>query len=347
MAADAGTTARSNAVRSCRTSNRSRITASRLGICSVILAACVAVPAFAGELKYPTKPVRLISAYAPGGGNDTMARALAQRLTEAWGQQVIVDNRPGANGLLACEITAKAAPDGYTLLMASISSHAINPALYQKIPYDPIRDFAPVSLLGTTANMLVVHPSTPSKTVKELVAYIKGRNGVTYGSNGIGSSQHLAGALFASTFGLSLTHVPYKGTGPMTNDLLGGQITMAFANMTTALPHVRTKRLVPIAVTSLTRSSSASDVPTVAETVPGFEATSWWGIVAPRATQPGIVESLNRDIVKVLASADMKTFMHSLGAEAKGNTPKEFDAFIRSELAKWSKVVKESGARAE
>ena len=312
-----------------------------------IAAALIVSVTTAADLKYPTKPVRLISAYAPGGGNDTVARAVAQRLTEAWGQQVIVDNRPGANGILACEITAKAPPDGYTLLMASIATQAINPALYPKIPYHPINDYTAVTLLGTTANLLVVHPSTPAKTVKELAGYAKSKGGLTYGSNGIGSSQHLAGALFASTFGLNLTHVPYKGTGPMTNDLLGGQITMAFANMTTALPHVRTKRLAPIAVTSLARSSSLPDVPTVAETVPGFEATSWWGIVGPRGMPPAIVDMLNRDIVKILASGDMRGFMGSLGAEAKGMTPKEYDAFMRAELAKWSKVVKESGARAE
>jgi tripartite-type tricarboxylate transporter receptor subunit TctC len=312
-----------------------------------VLAAVAATPATAAELKYPSKPIRLISAYAPGGGNDTVARAVAQRLTEAWGQQVIVDNRPGANGIVACEITARAAPDGYTLLMASIATHAINPALYQKIPYDPIRDYTAVTLLGTTANLLVVHPSTPVKTVKELAAFAKAKGGATYGSNGIGSSQHLAGALFASTFGLNLTHVPYKGTGPMTNDLLAGQITMAFANMTSALPHARAKRLVPIAVTSLTRSSSLPDLPTVAETVPGFEATSWWGIVGPKSMSPAIVEPLNREIVKVLASAEMKSFMNSLGAEPKGMTPKAFDAYMRAELTKWSKVVKDSGARAE
>jgi tripartite-type tricarboxylate transporter receptor subunit TctC len=316
-------------------------------LCSFMLVTLVATTAIAAEQKYPTKPVRLISAYAPGGGNDTVARAVAQRLTEAWGQQVIVDNRPGANGIVACEITAKAPPDGYTLLMASIATQAINPALYPKIPYHPINDYTAVTLLGTTANLLVVHPATPAKTVKELAAYAKSKGGLTYGSNGIGSSQHLAGALFASTFGLKLTHVPYKGTGPMTNDLLGGQITMAFANMTTALPHVRAKRLVPIAVTSLARSSALPDVPTVAETVPKFEATSWWGIVGPRGMPQPIVETLNRDIVKILASADMNTFMASLGAESKGMAPKDFDAFMRAELAKWSKVVKESGARAD
>jgi tripartite-type tricarboxylate transporter receptor subunit TctC len=301
----------------------------------------------AAERAYPTKPIRLISAYAPGGGNDTIARAIAQRLTEAYSQQVIVDNRPGANGLLACEITAKAPPDGYTLLMASIATHAINPALYQKIPYDPVKDFAPVSLLGTTANVLVVHPSTPAKNVQELVAYAKQKPGLTYGSNGVGSSQHLAGALFGTTFGVKLVHVPYKGTGPMTNDLLGGQITLAFANMVTALPHVRNKRLNALAVTSLKRSSSLPEVPAVAEAAPGFEATSWWGIVGPRAMPGAVVESLNREIVRALKAAEMKAFMANLGAEAHGTTAQELGAFIRSELAKWSKVVKESGAKAE
>src|SRR5215212_9519554 len=226
-----------------------------MNVCVAALVVSGAAAAGAAERAYPSKPIRLISAYAPGGGNDTVARALAQRLTEAFGQQVIVDNRPGANGLLACEITAKAPPDGYTLLMASISSHAINPALYAKIPYDPVRDFAPVSLLGTTANVLVVHPTTPARTVKDLAAYAKAKPGLTYGSNGIGSSQHLAGALFGSTFGLNLVHVPYKGTGPMTNDLLAGQIAMSFANSVTAVPHVRNKRLTALAVTSLKRST--------------------------------------------------------------------------------------------
>ena len=258
-----------------------------------------------------------------------------------------MDNRAGANGVVACEITAKAPPDGYTILMASIASHAINPALYAKIPYDPIKDFAPVSPIGTTVNVLVVNPSTPVRTLKELVAYAKAKPGITYGSNGIGSSQHLAGALFGTTFGLNLVHVPYKGTGPMTNDLLGGQIVMSFANMTTALPHVRSKRLSAIAVTSLKRSTSLPDVPAVAESVPGFEAISWWGIVAPRATPPAIVDALNHEIVKALGTADMKSFMNGLGAEPYSSTPQQFAAFIRSELTKWSKVVKESGAKAD
>ncbi len=320
----------------------------RLSHVLAALAVSVISAAGAAEGAYPTKPIRLIVPYAPGGGNDTMARAIGGKLTEAWSTQVIIDNRPGANGLLACEITAKAAPDGYTLLMANIASHAINPALYQKIPYDPVKDFAPVSLLGTTANVLVVHPSTPVKDLKALINFAKSRSGqVTYGSNGIGSSQHLAGALFGGTLGLNLVHVPYKGTGPMINDLLGGQITMSFANMTAGLPQVRSKRLVPIAVTSLARSSSLPDVPAMAETVPGFEATSWWGVVTTRGTPPGVVDALNREIVKALNAPDMKAFMAGLGAEPRATTPQEFSAFIRFELAKWAKVVKESGARAD
>ncbi|OFZ86038.1 MAG: LacI family transcriptional regulator [Betaproteobacteria bacterium RIFCSPLOWO2_12_FULL_62_58] len=302
----------------------------------------------AAERAYPSKPIRLIVPYAPGGGNDTMARAIGGKLTAAWGQQVIIDNRPGANGLLAGEIAARAAPDGYTLFMANIASHAINPALYKKIPYDAVKDFAPVSLLGTTANVLVVHPSTPVKSLQELINLAKAKPGqLTYGSNGTGSSQHLAGALFGSTFGLSLVHVPYKGTGPMMNDMLGGQISMSFANMVAALPQVQSKRLVPIAVTSLKRASALPDVPPVAETAPGFEATSWWGVVATGGTPPGVVDALNREIVKGLGAPDMKAFFARVGAEPRGMTPQEFAAFIRSELAKWGKVVRESGARAD
>jgi tripartite-type tricarboxylate transporter receptor subunit TctC len=320
----------------------------RLNCLLAALVVSVISLADAAERAYPTKPIRLIVPYAPGGGNDTMARAIGGKLTEAWGQQVIIDNRPGANGLLAGEIAAKAAPDGYTLFMANIGSHAINPALYRNVPYDPVKDFAPVSLLGTTANVLVVHPSTPVKNLQELISLAKTKSGqITYGSNGTGSSQHLAGALFGSTFGLSLVHVPYKGTGPMMNDLLGGQISMSFANMVAAVPQVRSKRLVPLAVTSLKRASALPDVPSVAETAPGFEATSWWGVVATGATPRDVVDALNREIVKGLGAPDMKTFFGGVGAEPRPTTPQEFSAFIKSELAKWGKVVRESGARAD
>jgi tripartite-type tricarboxylate transporter receptor subunit TctC len=316
-----------------------------------LFAAVAAATGFAAERAsplFPSKPIRLIVPYAPGGGNDTMARAIGGKLTEAWGQQVIIDNRPGANGLLAGEIAAKAAPDGYTLFMANIASHAINPALYKKIPYDAVKDFAPVSLLGTTANVLVVHPSTPAKNLKELISLAKAKPGqLTYGSNGTGSSQHLAGALFGSTFGLNLVHVPYKGTGPMMNDLLGGQISMSFANMVAALPQVQSRRLVALAVTSLKRAAALQDVPSVAETAPGFEATSWWGVVATGGTPRNVVDALNREIVKGLGAPDMKSFFSRVGAEPRATTPQEFAAFIQSELAKWGKVVRDSGARAD
>jgi tripartite-type tricarboxylate transporter receptor subunit TctC len=313
----------------------------------VLLLAATGAFTHAAEQAYPTRPVRLISTYPPGGGNDTVARAIAQRLTEAYGQQVIVDNRPGANGVIGCEIVARSPPDGYTLLMASIASHAINPALYPKIPYDPVKDFAGVSLLGTTVNILVVHPSIPARTVKELVAYAKSHPGLTYGSNGIGSSQHLAGALFKSAFGLDIVHVPYKGTGPMTIDLLAGQIAFSFGNATAVLQHVKAKKLVALGVTSLKRQPSLPDLPAIAEFSPGFEATSWWGLVAPRATPRAVIASLNGQVVRALDSADMKTFMNSVGAEPAPTTPEAFDAFARAERIKWARVVKESGARAE
>ncbi len=315
---------------------------------TVVVLAVAAIPTAAADRAYPTKPIRLIVPYAPGGGNDTMARLIGTKLGAAWNQQVIIDNRPGANGLVAGEIAATAAPDGYTLFMANIGSHAINPALYKKIPYDPVKDFAAVSLLGTTANVLVVHPSTPVRNLQELIALAKAKPGqLTYGSNGSGSSQHLAGVLFGSTFGLDLIHVPYKGTGPMLNDLLGGQISLSFANMVVALPQVRGKRLTAIAVTSLKRSSALPDVPALAETSAGFEATSWWGVVATKGTPADVVAALNREIAKGLAAPDIKTFFTGAGIEAASTTPQEFAAFIKSELAKWAKVVKESGARAD
>lgn len=314
-------------------------------VAAAVAALLTSFAGYAAPADFPGRPVRLIVPYPPGGGNDTMARAIGAKLTEAWGQQVIADNRPGANGLIACEIAAHAAPDGYTLLMANIATHAISPALYKKIPFDPLKDHAAVALLGTTANVLVVPAAAPTRTLQDLVKLAKAKSGqVTYGSNGVGSSQHLAGALFASTFGLNLVHVPYKGTAPMMNDLLGGQLSMSFANMVAVLPHVRSGRLHGIAVTSLKRAAALPEVPSVAESSPGFEATSWWGIVATAGTPRPVLDKLNRDIVKALGSADMKQLFTRLGAEPANTTPAEFAAFMKSELAKWSKVVKESGA---
>ena len=313
-----------------------------------VIAVVAMTPAHAAERAFPVKPVRLLVPYPPGGGNDTMARTIGAMLTEEWHQQVIIDNRAGANGLVAAELTIAAALDGYTLFMANIGSHAINPALYKNLPYDAVKDFAPVSQLGSTANVLVVHPSVPAKNLQELIALAKAKPGtLTYGSNGIGSSQHLAGALFGTTFGLNLVHVPYKGTGPVMTDMVGGQITMSFANMLAALPLVRTKRLTPIGVTSLKRSPALPDVPAIAESAAGFEAVSWWGIVSTRGTPPDVVNTLSRAIVKGINSPDTKAFLSNMGVEPAGTTPQQFAAFIKSELAKWAKVVKESGARAD
>ena len=320
----------------------------RIAVFVVTMLAAAVTHAAAADRAFPVKPVRLLVPYPPGGGNDTMARAIGAKLTDEWQQQVIIDNRAGANGLVAAELTMSAAPDGYTLFMANIGSHAINPALYKNIPYDAVKDFAPVSQLGSTANVLVIHPSTPAKNLQELIALAKAKPGVlTYGSNGVGSSQHLAGALFGTTFGINLLHVPYKGTGPMMNDMMGGQITMSFANMLAALPQVRAKRLHGIAVTSLKRSPALPDVPALAEASPGFEATSWWGLVATKGTPPEIINTLNRAVIKGLNTADMKNFLSNMGVEPAGSTPQEFAAFIKSEMAKWAKVVKEAGARAD
>jgi tripartite-type tricarboxylate transporter receptor subunit TctC len=318
---------------------------------AVFIAVIVAGPGFAAERAssaYPIKPIRLIAPYPPGGGNDTMARAIGAKLTEAWGQQVIIDNRAGANGIVACEIVATAPADGYTLLMANVGTNAINPALYKKLPYDPIKAYAPVSLLGTAPNILVVPAATPAGTVRELVALAKSRPGkLTYGSNGIGSSQHLAGVMFGTAFGIDIVHVPYKGTGPAIIDLISGQISMSFANALAVVQHIKTNRLKAIAVTSLKRSSTLPNVPAIAETVPGFSATSWWGIVAPARTPNGIVAALSEEIARALDTASMKEQLDRQGVEPRSSTPGEFQAFMQSELVKWAKVVKDSGASAD
>lgn len=327
----------------------------RFSFCTIAVAGFIsviaAVPGVAAERSasaFPTKPIRLIVPYPPGGGNDTMARAIGARLTEAWGQQVIIDNRSGANGIVACEIAAAAPADGYTLLMANVATNAINPALYRKLPYEPIKAYAPVSLLGVTANILVVPAASPANSVSELVTLAKSQPGkLTYGSNGIGSSQHLAGVMFGTAFGIDIIHVPYKGTGPAIVDLISGQISMSFANALAVVQHVKTGRLKAIAVTSPKRSPALPDVPAVAEMVPGFSATSWWGIVAPAGTPRAVVAALSREIARALDSAAMKEQLDRQGVEPRASTPDEFLVFMQSELVKWGKVVRDSGARAD
>lgn len=317
-------------------------------VLAALLATASAEAVERSATSFPNRPIRLLIPFPPGGGNDTMARAIGARLIESWNQQVIYDNRPGANGLVAAEIAARAAPDGYTLFMANTGSHGINPALYARLPYDPIKDFSTVSLLGTTANILVVPPVSPARSLGELVALAKAKPGhVTYGSNGIGSSQHLAGVMLGTALNIELVHVPYKGTGPVLIDLLGGQIGFSFSNALAVTSHIRANRLRALAITSLRRSKVQPDVPAVAETVPGFEALSWWAIVAPARTPGEIIATLNAEIVRHLASESMREQLERQGVEARGTTPAELAAFIRAELAKWGKVVKASGAKAE
>ena len=298
---------------------------------------------------YPAKPVRFVVAFPPGGGTDIIARAIAQKLAERIAQQVVVDNRPGAGGNIGTDIVAKSAPDGYTMLMGSAGPLAINASLFGKMPFDPIKDLAPVTLAASTPNVLVVHPSLRVATVKELIALARARPGeINFASSGHGTPAHLAGELFNSMAGVKMVHVPYKGAAPALADLLGGQVQLMFSTMPPALPHVKDGKLRALAVTSAKRSPAAPDIPTLDEiALPGFEANTWHGVVVPAGTPATIVARLNREIVAILHLPDVVERFSSQGAEALGSTPEEFAAYIRSETLKWAKVVRDSGAKAE
>ncbi|HTF16326.1 MAG TPA: tripartite tricarboxylate transporter substrate binding protein [Burkholderiales bacterium] len=298
---------------------------------------------------YPARPVRFVVAFPPGGGTDIIARSIAQKLGERLGQQVLVDNRPGAGGNIGTDIVAKSSPDGYTLLMGSAGPLAINASLFARMPFDPIKDLAPVTLAASTPNVLVVHPSLPAATVRELIALAKARPGeINFASSGHGTPAHLAGELFNSMAGVKLIHVPYKGAAPALADLLGGQVQLMFSTMPPALPHVKDGQLRALAVTSLKRSPAAPDLPTVDEiALPGFEANTWHGVVVPAGTPGAIVARLNREIVAILHLPDVVERLSGQGAEALGSTPEEFAAYIKSESVKWAKVVRDSGAKAE
>jgi tripartite-type tricarboxylate transporter receptor subunit TctC len=298
---------------------------------------------------YPAKPIRFVVAFPPGGGTDIIARSIAQKLSERLEQQVVVDNRPGAGGNIGTDIVAKSAPDGYTMLMGSAGPLAINASLFAKMPFDPVRDLAPVTLAASTPNVLVVHPSLKAATVNELIALARTRPGeINFASSGHGTPAHLAGELFNSMAGVKLVHVPYKGTAPALADLLGGQVQLMFSTMPPALPHVKDGKLRALAVTSRKRSRATPDLPTVDEAaLPGFEANTWHGVVLPAGTPPAIIARLNREIVAILHLHDIVERLSSQGAEALGSTPEEFAAYIRSETLKWAKVVRDSGAKAE
>ena len=322
------------------------VRARRLLLATLAAASATLLPLPGAAQSYPTKPITMIVPFSAGGTTDILARIVGQALSTELGQSVIIDNRAGAGGNIGGQLAARAPADGYTLFMGTVGTHAINEALYKKMPFNPIKDFAPLSRVANVPNLLVAHPAQPFKTVPELIAYAKANPGkVNFGSSGSGSSIHLSGELFRSMTGLDMVHVPYKGSAPAVNDLLGNQIAIMFDNMPSAIQHVRAGKLRPIAVTTAKRSPELPDVPTIAESgVPGYEATSWFGLFAVAGTPAPIVTQLNKALVKVLNQPDVKAKIAAQGGEVVAETPEQFAAFIKAETAKWGKVVKESGA---
>jgi tripartite-type tricarboxylate transporter receptor subunit TctC len=297
---------------------------------------------------YPSRPVRFVVPLAAGGGTDIVARTFAQKLSEIWSQQVVVDNRPGAGGIIGAEIAAKGVPDGYTLVMVS-SSHTVHPSMHRKLPYDTVNDFAPVSMLVTYPFLLVTHPSVQAKSAKELIATAKVRPGnLTYASSGPGSAAHLAAELFRSMSGAELTHVPYKGSGPAVTAIVGGEAAVGFYSASATAQHVRAGRLKALATTGARRSAFLPDLPTIAESaLPGYEASTWAGVLVPARTPEAIVKRLHADLMRVLGQVDVRERIAALEFEVVGSSPAEFGATITRELVKWSKVVRDSGAKVE
>ena len=297
---------------------------------------------------YPAKPVRLVLPYPPGGGTDVIARPLAAKLSETLGQQFVVENRGGAGGNIGMESVARAPADGYTIVMALTAQLAVNPSLYPKLPYDPVRDFAPITQLGSAPYVMLVHPTLPSRTVKEFIAIAKSRpDELTFASAGNGSGAHLAGELLKSMTGVRLTHVPYKGAGPSLPDLIAGQVQSSFITYTSAGPQIRAGRVRAIGVTTLKRSPALPDVPAISETVAGYDSGVWYGVLAPAGTPRDIVMKLNAEINRALNAPDVKPRLMSEAMEPSGTTPEALGDHMKAEIAKWARVVKESGAKVD
>lgn len=316
-------------------------------VAAAIVASGPHAPASAQQA-YPSRPIRIISIFPPGGGNDFLCRIVAQKLTENFKQQVFVENRPGANGIIGTEAAARSAPDGYTITLIP-SGHAVNATLYRKLPYDSIKDFTPITLAGSSPLVLAVHPSIPAKNIKELVALARARPGqLSYVSAGVGSSGHLAGALFETMTGTTMIHIPYKGMAPAISDLIGGQVSMTFGTSLSVVPVVRSARLRALATTGAQRSPALPDLPTVAEAgVPGYEASLWYGFVGPARMPPEIIHRLNSEIGAVLGLPEVRERLASQGVDARSNTPDEFGRLLASDLERWAGVVQRAGMRAE
>lgn len=297
---------------------------------------------------YPDRQIKIISPFATGGIADTFSRVIAQGLSESWGQPVIVENKTGGGGNIGSDFVAKAVPDGYTLVMGNIGSHAVNPYLMKNMPYDPLRDFQPIAYVLDAEGLLVISPEIPSKTVPELIAYIKANpRKISYGSGGVGTTSHLAGELFKSIAKVDMTHIPYKGNAPAITDLIGGQTQIMFATMPTVLPYVKTGKLRALAVIGGSRSPSLPDVPTVSETLPGFDVSNWIGIFAPNGTPLSIVSKLNAEIIKVMQQPNVQKRLDTEGAKFKVMTPESFGAFQKNEAQKWAKIIRDSGLKPE
>jgi len=324
----------------------------RAGIAMAALALAVAtfpgLTAHAQSAKYPDHPVKILVGFAAGGGTDVAARILAQKLTEALGQTVVVENRPGASGMIATDIAARSPPDGYTLMMGSQTTLAVAPQLYRKFGIDAARDFAGVAMAGVSPLVLVVHPSVPAKSVGELIALAKAKPGtVNFGSGGLGTTPHMAGELFALKAGIKMVHVAYRGEAPAINDLLGGQLQLIFANLSAVIGNVRAGALRALAVTSAQRSASASDIPTVAEVaLPGFDAATWFALVAPAATPRPIVERLNAEVTHFVQQADVQQRFSDLGMIIDTGAPAALDGYVKTEIGKWAQVIRDADIKA-
>lgn len=320
----------------------------RVCVFSALLSVIAALPASAQTASYPSRPVRMVVPFPPGGGTDIAARLVVPKISESLGQSIVIDNRGGANGGIGTDIVAKSQPDGYTVLVGGIGTMAINFAMYSKIPYDPVRDFAAVTQIAGVPNMLVVTPSLGVNSVKELIALVKTKPGqFNFSTPGAGSSDHLSMELFKLRAGLSIVHVPYKGFGPSLPDLLGGKVQLTFANLPTVLPHTQGGKLRPLAVTSRARAVSAPNVPTMIEAgMADFDVTSWFGLAVPAATPKAVIATLHRATVKAM-TPDLRERMVANGFDPMATSPEEFGAHVRAEVARWSKVVKESGAKVE